>query len=165
MGELTRSEFRDAVRFHLDQKQSISVAELDRWINMSYIHLCQPHTYMHREMHVETVAPFGGVLANLDLTNTTLNDGTYNSRVNNTNITDPGNLLALMSITLIENSTDVTFPLSVTAERKPLRPIQRWEWETVQIPTGTSEPNVYTMWDRILYFDGIVSLRSLTLTT
>jgi len=156
MGDMTRAEFRDAVRFHLDDKQSLSTAELNRYINMAYIHVAQPHIYQHREFLVETVEVFGGTLENIPFTETTIEDGaSFDHLVNGASPTDPGKFLSLISITLIEGSVVATFPLLATASRKPLRPISPWEWEGIQIPSGTVRPSFYTMWDRIIYFDTI----------
>jgi hypothetical protein len=156
MGDMTRSEFRDALRFHLDNKQSLTTAELDRYIDMSYIHCCQPHLYQHREMLVETVAIGDGTNYHIDFT--VSGETALESLANGTQYaaaTTAGKFLSIQSITLIEG-TDVLFPLGGTDTRIPLRPITRWEWESVQMPSGPVNPSAYSMWDRMFYLDKVL---------
>lgn len=48
MGTMDLSELRDATRWALDNKQNLTKAQLDRWINWTYLHVSMPRIYKHR---------------------------------------------------------------------------------------------------------------------
>lgn len=52
MGIMTLTNFRDEVRFILDNRQDLTTTFLDRWINWAYTHVAQPHIHRHPALFV-----------------------------------------------------------------------------------------------------------------
>lgn len=50
MGVLTLADFRSELVLSLRSRSDLSDAQLDRWINQAYLHLCRPEVHRHREL-------------------------------------------------------------------------------------------------------------------
>jgi hypothetical protein len=74
MGVMQLTDFRDALRYSLFNRADLSTTQLDRWLNWSYLHVCQPRVFRHRELMIDTantITLSTGVMQ-YDITSTTL---------------------------------------------------------------------------------------------
>jgi len=129
MGILTQADFRDTIRFHLDSNKSLTDAELDRFLNQAYIHVCQPHLYQHRELRFEYIVNGDGASNIIDIDDTTLGTGTnlWNSHAqadgDDVPLDADIHLTAVESVTILD-AADITHPIPLAGiTRYPLRPI------------------------------------------
>jgi hypothetical protein len=54
MGVMELSEMRDATRWGLDNRRDLTATQLNRWINWSYLHICQPHIHRHQPLQTDS---------------------------------------------------------------------------------------------------------------
>lgn len=149
MGNLTLSEFRDELRFELDNTTTDEVAgsSLTRWINQAYLHVCQPHLYLHRELQVEVLVPMATDTVQYTL-DTSVGGYTVNRFVPTGN---PGGLASVpAAVTSVYHVRDTT--VAVSALRKKLQPVEVQQIDEDQLLTQ-GQPYYYAVWRQQLYID------------
>ena len=54
MGSMTLTEMRSSLRWDLDNRGGLTEAQLNRWLNWSYLHISQPNIHMHQSLQSDT---------------------------------------------------------------------------------------------------------------
>lgn len=68
MATMTFLEMQDALRWELDQNQTLTAAQLKRWLNWAMIHVSQPNIHKHQSLQAEGAVVLVADQANYALT-------------------------------------------------------------------------------------------------
>lgn len=121
MGLLTLQEFREELLTALKQRDDIAAAQLNRWINMAYLHLCAPEVRQHQELKADFTIPL----------------------VANTDVYDISAVVDFHVLGITEVTYYGATTASNTAQRHDVRPRDLQWFQDHTIPTASGGPRQY----------------------
>jgi hypothetical protein len=132
VGATTISQFRTDLALALDNRTDLTDAQLDRWINAAYLHLCQPSVHYHQRL-----------------------EQTYDITLATS--TDSYSLAFATSGLYILDILDATFydatSISATTTRWDVRPRSiRW-LNRRTLSSSAQGPHHFTWYNQTVYFD------------
>lgn len=132
MGDMTKSELRDELRYEMRNRDDLDPGRLDRWVFQAYSHVSMPTVHKHRELELTKTWPL------------VLDDPIYD--ISTTALTDK--LWTIYTVKHIEAASATDYDVT----RRKLTPREQFKWDAQgHVPQG--RPTAYSRWGEELFLN------------